>query len=171
MDADVLFDASTTKSEPLLFGSFSFHFGAVTRWFLMKSETWRAKTQRTLAKKKKSCRLARQQSGQKRSLSFGGGRLFVSVSIQCQQVLCWRSPCRFLPSRFVGLPCRKGEKRSTLCHFGFVSKRTSCRWTREWLARHVTRSVNVIGPMFALQFESVDRVWSVTRHVTCALDT
>ena len=53
MDADVLFDASTTKSEPLLFGSFTFHFGAVTRWFLMKSETWRAKTQRTLAKKKK----------------------------------------------------------------------------------------------------------------------
>ena len=53
MDADVLFDASTTKSEPLLFGSFSFHFGAVTSWFLMKSETWRAKTQRTLAKKKK----------------------------------------------------------------------------------------------------------------------
>ncbi len=163
MGADVLFDASTTKSETLLF----------LFLFIWRSDTLVSHEIRNLASKnatdsgelaKKSCRPTRQQSGQKRSLSFGGGRLFVSVSIQCQQVCCWRSPCRFLPSRFVRLPCRRWKTFNVVSLF--VSKRTSCRWTREWLARHVTRSVSVIGRMFALQIESVDGDWSMTCHVT-----
>jgi hypothetical protein len=129
MGADVLFDASTTKSEPLLF---LFSFGAVTRWFLMKSETWRAKTQRTLANwRKKKVVALRDNKAARRGRS-------ASVADVCLSV------CRYNVNKFAVdarrvvscqadlLGCRvEGEKPSTLCHFLFVSKRTSCRWTRE----------------------------------------